>query len=291
MNDIGSRTDITKARTLLINLGNIAQDAASTVPDSDYAPIAKQLENIRSSIKDAKLSGDSYASLMAKGSPLDRATLSSNSNIRYYAQQIKNTLDDAMEAEAAPEDVAALKQARFQYKNLMTVRNLAAKANVEGEINPNLLNGAVNTNFKNRAFQGAGDLGELAQIGQTFMKESPNSFTADRLADRLKKLAPSFLGGAAFGDMGLAFTHPVLATKLAAGVGVGAVARGVSTAVKRAANLSPEVRNRFINNALSGRGSLPPIEAPVNLATPAAAIAANNFFQNNNSSTNQQGNK
>jgi hypothetical protein len=35
----------------------------------------------------------------------------------------------------------------------------------------------VNTSFKNRAFTGAGDLGELAQIGQTFMKEPPNSGT------------------------------------------------------------------------------------------------------------------
>lgn len=285
MNDIGTRTDITNTNGLLSNLHSILGDASQVIPEADLNPLLKQVKNISDTIQGdsasaggEKLSGQSYANLIAKGSPLDRATLSTNTNIRHYAQQVRNALDDAVEAEASPEDTAALQQARMQYKNLMTVKNIAAKNNVEGEISPSLLNGAVNTNFKNRAFQGAGDLGELAQIGQTFMKQAPNSFTADRLANRLKTLAPSFMVGGAGLDAGLAISHPVLAAKIAGGALAGAAVKGISGAVKSASNLSPAVRNKFIANALSGSTIAAAARGSINPVVPAGALLTNNLF-------------
>jgi hypothetical protein len=286
MNDIGSRTNITNTPELLAKLHSITWNAAQVVPDAELKPLLNQIKNISDTFQPGighnsgeVLSGPSYQSLIAKGSPLDNATISKNSDIRQYAQQIRNALDDALEAEASPEDAAALKQARFQYKNLMTVKNLAAKANVEGEINPNLLNGAVNTNFKQRAFQGAGDLGELAQIGQTFMKEPPNSFTADRLSDRLKQWAPSLVGSAGIADSVLALSHPIPAAVAAGVAGGGAAIKGLAGAAKRMSNLSPDVRNRFLGNALNGTSKYYPTEAPVNAGTVAGSILTNNMFQ------------
>lgn len=288
MNDIGSRTDITNTNGLLSNLHQIVGDASQVVPETELKPLLNQVKNIADTIQGSseggeKLSGKSYADLVAKGSALDRATLSPNSNIRHYAQQIRNTLDNAVEAEANDDDIEAFKQARFQYKNLMTIKNLAAKANVEGEINPNLLHGAVNTNFKNRAFRGAGDLGELAQIGQTFMKEPSNSFSSERWWDKAKKFGPTFLGGAGVASIGPAIAHPVEAAKVAGSLLAGAAVKGASNAIKRASNLSPTVRNRFLDNILNGSVNLN--QTGMNSLVPAGAIMTNNMFQN------QQGSK
>lgn len=283
MNDVGSRTDITNTNDLLTKLHSILSDASQVIPDTELKPLLNQVKNISGTIQGdskagEKLSGQSYAALVAKNSALDRATLSPNSNIRHYSQQIRNALDDAVEAEANPDDVTAFRNARFQYKNMMTIKNLAAKANVEGEISPSLLNGAVSTNFKNRAFQGAGDLGELSQIGQTFMREPGNSFTKNRIWNGLKQFVPSVLGGAGMGIADQALTHPGAALATVGGAVTGAAIKAGSNAMKNASNLSPAVRNKFIKNILNG-GSGIPSATPVNPFVPAGAILSNNLFQ------------
>jgi hypothetical protein len=245
--DVAKNTTITDVDALQTKLGSIVHDAQQVLPDSEVTPLLKQVENIGSTISDGKMSGQTYQALTRKGSALDVAQSSSNMNIRHYAGEIRDALDDALEASASPSDLKALQNARWEYKNLMTIKGIAAKANVEGEISPALLNGAVNISFKNRAFAGAGDLGELAQIGQTFMKEPPNSGTAPRLAHMLA-------GGGALADIGLAVHDPVLALKLAAGAAAAAGARQGSRAVTGAYNLSPSIRNRLIDSAISGAG-------------------------------------
>lgn len=244
--NVAKNTNITDTNGLTSRLQAVVDDAAQVLPESDLAPIQKQVDNIRSSIKDGVLSGETYQALTRKGTPLDRATQSANPNIRAAAQDIRSALDDALEEHASPDDLAALQQARWQYKNLMTVKNLAAKAGVTGEISPLLLNGAVNTSFKNRAFTGAGDLGELAQIGQTFLKEPPNSGTPARIKNMLMAAAG---GGAGIADLGLAIHDPATAIKLA---GLGALGAGINygkNAAIGAYNRSPGAVNRLIEGA------------------------------------------
>jgi hypothetical protein len=242
---VAQNTTITDADALQARLDHIVGEAQQALPDNEVAPLLRQVENIGSVRGPDGISGESYQALTRKGSPLDVAMNSSNSNLRHYAGEIRTALDDALEAHAAPEDLAALRQARFQYKNLMTVKNLAAKAGVEGEISPRLLNGAVNQSFKNRAFQGAGDLGDLSLIGQTFMKEPGNSQTSERL---MHKMLP-FLGvGAGGADMMLAMHDPGLALKLAgAGVATAGAKVGLD-ALRGAYNRSPLVRNLLLGD-------------------------------------------
>lgn len=281
-NRVGQNTTIADTDPLMTNLGQVAHDAAQVLPDSDVRPILNQIQNIASTTEDGKMSGASYLSLTKKGSPLDQAQNSANPNIRYYAGQVRDALDDALEANASPEDLADLQNARFQYKNLMTIQGLAAKAGVEGTISPTLLNGAVNTSFKNRAFSGAGDLGELAQIGQTFMKEPPNSGTASRLFDLGKRnVIPALIGGGALGE--LPFLHdPGLALKLGMGaaaakiVGMGTTAASGlrngpmgANLLLRGAQPSGVVGNALLNGVDAGRSALAP------LYIPGAAIAGN----------------
>jgi hypothetical protein len=280
---VASGTTITDTNRLQSELDRVVSEAGQVLPDSDVAPLQKQVDNIKSAIKDGVLSGEGYQALTRRNSPLDRATESANPNIRHYAQELKGTLDDALASAATPENAQALSQAKWQYKNLMTVKNLAAKAGVSGEISPALLHGAVNTSFRNRAFTGAGDLGELAQIGQTFMKEPPNSGTAPRLTELLKGGA---LGAGGLGEGLLLFHDPGTALKLAAGAGALGLGRLGSNAIAGAVNRSPGVVNKLIERAQSGSTVDSPAyaisqalaRAAQPTVIPAAAITANNLM-------------
>jgi hypothetical protein len=253
MNDVAKRTTIHDIAPLQAQLDQIVKDAAQVLPEGEVTPLQKQVENIRSAIRDGALSGETYQALTRKNSPLDIASNSANPNIRHYAQAVHEALDDALEKSASPEDVAALTQARWQYKNLMTVKNLAAKANVEGEINPRLLAGAVGTSFKNRAFAGAGDLGELAQIAQTFLKEPANSGTPAGA----KSIIKNALTGLATASGGALAVHdPVLAAKVAAVTGVGGAVRAASNALVGASNRSASTIGTLIRDHPRGGSAL-----------------------------------
>ncbi|MDE2107089.1 MAG: hypothetical protein KGL39_58320, partial [Patescibacteria group bacterium] len=180
-NDVASRTNL-NASALIQDLGTVLHEASQTLPDSSLSPLLKQVQNIGETADQGVISGKSYQALTAKGAPLERAMNSADPNIRYYASQIRNALDDALQASASPEDLASLKNARLQWKNMRTVQDLAAKANIEGEISPALLLNAVKKSYKDMAYTGAGQIGDLADIGQHFLKEPPSSGTGERAA-------------------------------------------------------------------------------------------------------------
>lgn len=207
MNDVASRNNIAPqaADGLQTRISQIVGDGQDVLGD-DAKPLLTMAEKIGSVRGPEGISGQSYQALTNKGAALDRLAQSDNSNVAHYAGQMRDALDDAMQASASDADTQAFRDARFQYKNLMTVAKLAPRADVHGIISPALLRGAVGSNFKNQAFRGAGDLGELAQIGQTFMKEPPQSGTAPRLADMLGPLGVGAgLGGLT--ELGGALAH------------------------------------------------------------------------------------
>lgn len=187
--------------------------------------------------------GDAYQALTESGSSLSRIMKNGHSSFADLATDIRGAVDDAVARAASPEDAAALRQARFQWKNLKTLQPLAAKAGPDGSISPALLRGRVMTQFPDFAFGGGGDLGDLARIGQTFMKEPGNSQTPARLKEML---TGAVLGGGGVGEAILASHDPMLALKLAGGAaGLGALRYG-SNAIAGAYNRSPSVVNRLI---------------------------------------------
>lgn len=261
-NDVASRTSIPDAPGVTAKLNGVVEEARSVLPDSDVAPLQKQVANISSAFgSDGVMSGESYQALTRKGSPLDRALQSNNPNIRYYAGQLRNTLDDALEANAKPEDLAELRQARLQWKNMRTVEDLAEKAGPDGAISPALLKNAVRKSYGDYAYTGAGDIGNLAEIGQRFLKEPPNSGTAQRLGVR-----NLLTGGGGLVGLG-AGASEILHNPLPATIGaVGAA--GALAAPPIAARLlnNPLTRSAFIDQAparwqvLTGYG-LRPVQA------------------------------
>ena len=280
MNDVAAKTKIHADDTLLTDLGRIQQEAPQALPDSEAAPILKQIENIVGKIgPDGTIDGATYQALTRKGAPLDVAMSNHDSNISQYAGQVRDALDGALSRSAAPEDVKALQAARYAYKNLMTVAPLAAKS-PDGTISPALLNSRVSANFKNRAFSGAGDLGDLAAVGQKFLKPPSSSGTAENIkAQKLvdgTRLGLGLLAAGAGHLLGMSPRESLGASALVVGSGIvnAGANKLIAAAIRR-----PAYANKLINSALdnSGGAAVPGWLAPYLL--PAATVATNRLIQ------------
>lgn len=112
-----------------------------------------------------------------------------------FIGQLRDAVRQGMDHSISPADQAAWMTARSQYRNLKAVRDIVGKAGVDGDISPALLMGRLNSSNAAResmAMGTRGDLGDIAQIGQQFVRDPvPNSGTAQRL------VAATLLGGGA----------------------------------------------------------------------------------------------
>lgn len=218
---VARRTGQVQADAALGNdLTRIMTDAQSVLPRSEMGPLTNQLRNIIDVVDPATraLSADSYLALTRRGAPLDRAQKSADPNMKYYANQIREALDDALQRSAPPNVVADLITARSQWRAMKTIEPLADKASPSG-ISPALLMGAVNKGYPGS--RGGAELRDLGQIGQRFIKEPPSSGTSERL------LAMHGLGlaGGALGLGGAYYFDPE-ATQKALAIGGSALAAG-----------------------------------------------------------------
>lgn len=270
MNDVASKSSIVQDAPFIAGLKNVAQEAGSVLAPSEQKILGTQMQNVMSKFENGQpMTGEAYQALTRTGSPLDRVMNSNDSNLRHYAGQIKDTLDDALERSTPPDQLAALQQARSQYKAMKTIEPLVASS-VDGSVSPAKLMTAVKSSYSNMAYGGGGQLGDLARIGQRFLKEPPSSGTAERLQ------SGSFINK--LGNLGIAATGagtvlpfaapyasdavvPALAS-MAAGYGAGRIASSVLR--------SPGAANRLINSSL-GNPQVP--GAVSNLVTGAAPAA------------------
>ena len=213
---------------------SIQDEAAQVLSESEVKPILNQISNISSKITDGVLDGKVYQALTRKGSPLDRAIALGAPSIKYYAGQVRDALDEAMQKSISPDAAAQLRNARLQYKNMKTVEDLVEKS-TDGQISPALLLNEVRKSYKNMAYKGAGDIGDLAKIGQTFLKQQPSSGTSERLG-----IMTALAGG------GASLANPAIALPTLGGLG-GAIAGGN---IARGVLNSDTYRNLMIANAL-----------------------------------------
>lgn len=245
------------ASDLSNKLASISSEAGQSLAEQETKPLSNQMNNILSKLnEDGTIDGKAYQALTRKDSPLSVATSSANPNIRYYAGQIRNALDDALEASSSPEDLNILKQARLGYKNMKTVQDLAAKSGIEGEISPNLLLNAVKKSYKDLPYAGGGDIGELARITK-LMREPPSSGTAERLtAMRILELA----GGGGL-TVGTGAELPVAAS-VAGLVGGGKAVNSFLNSdyyknkVLQSAFNNPGVTSNFLNSAAAPQAAI-----------------------------------
>lgn len=256
---IAANTTIKADEVLGQDLSKIALDANSALAPGERSIIHGQINNILDKIKNGnpdrsnpslfEIDGDAYKALVGTGSPLDRATKSADSNVKYYAGQVKQALIDAL-GRHAPEDMQALlKKTNSQYKAMKTIEDLVEKSPT-GDISPALLMTPVRQSYSNMAYGGGGDLADLARIGQRFLKEPPNSGTANRLSAMMKLGSAGLVGGGE--ALAYHLQDPVLAAKIAALGLTTAVAKGITN--KAAGSV---LRSKWYANHLIGSDRSP----------------------------------
>jgi hypothetical protein len=157
----------------LSRLAEIQKDAQLNLTDQEMGPINKQIDNVLNGFNDGQdMSGQYAHNLIKKGAPLDRAMNNASPNVAYVAGDIRQALNDAMQRSAPPEVADALAQTNAQYKAMKTIEPLVAKSPT-GDISPAALMSQVNKSYGGMAYNGGGDMGDLARIGQRFLKEPP----------------------------------------------------------------------------------------------------------------------
>lgn len=216
---------------------------ASGMAPNEVEPIAKVIDNIIGKVSNGKITGQQYLDLTRSGTPLSNLANNPNPNISHYASEVKDALQDALSRSASPEDQAALATAKQQYRNLMTVDG-AISRDGRGNVNPVTLATQANTgkfNANDVVYGRAGPLGDIAMLGQAFMKQMPSSGTAERLG---------WLGAAAKMGTGLATVASGTLGGLSGAAGVPAALMANRLLV------NPILRSRYLANALVNR-SLP----------------------------------
>lgn len=163
-----------------------------------------------------------------------------NGDLRQSLGGLQEAMQDALQRNIAhPEDMAALLDARKKYAIAKTIEPLVAKSPT-GDISPAGLMGRVTSNSLGKttmATGGAGELGDLARVGQRFLKEPGSSNTAER------GLAYGLMGGGAIASL------PTTA--------------GVFGAANLYNRLSPLLARRMVKNSLPD--AVPPVAFPTEL--------------------------
>ncbi len=160
--DAAGKTNIKAGDDFKSKLGQIVHDAGLVLSDGETAPLIKQVQGIIDTVDaDGIISGKAYQKIIAKESPLDR--LMKRPVVGEYGADIRSVLDDALQASAKPEDVAALKVARSQYRNMKIAEGAVNKAGPDQAVDPTHLLSAVKKNTGNYAYKGGGDLGDVAE--------------------------------------------------------------------------------------------------------------------------------
>lgn len=148
--------------------------AASDASPAAASNMAAMTDELLSKAQGGQLPGTSFQNLRSRFG--DRAK---NSDGGIAFKDMKRELTEGMKRSLPEADSRAWQQLDDQYKNLKTIEPLVAKAN-EGVGSPALLLNEVRKSYPNMVSGGAGQMGDLAQIGNTFLKDLPNSGTAPR---------------------------------------------------------------------------------------------------------------
>ena len=222
---------------------NAATEYQQLVPQA--APAVENIMNRISTMaaqNGGRLDGATY---QASRSQIDRmARNSGDPQLSHALREMREALDDAMERGISPQDAAAWREARNQYRNMIVVEQAATGAGenaAQGLISPSgLRNATVAKHGRRNYARGDGDFAELARSGEAVLKPLPNSGTAPRL---LSALGPS-VSGAVGGVLGSGFGP--------AGTVAGALAGSAVPAAVGRATMSRPVQAYLRNQVAAG---------------------------------------
>jgi hypothetical protein len=234
---IGNQFDTLAARNTLRPDQQFGRDVQATLGDyrnlvspPNRAPLIENFEaEIGSQIArhNGVLPGEAYQSLSSR---LERAArgAAAQPEVAMTLRDLRGALDRAMErglAQSGSPDLGAWRQARTQYRNMLTIERAATAAGSEtakGLISPSALRNATVVKQGRRNYgRGEGDFADLARAGEAVLKPLPTSGTSERTyAQHLPAVMATLLGslfggapGAALGA-GAALAGPPIAGRL-----------------------------------------------------------------------------
>lgn len=165
-------------------LTNIERNASAELQPAEFGQIQKQLENL---LAKAAQTGDiDGAAFQNAFSGLGRMTQNASAGVGYYARQLREALQDALIRSAGPKQASKLKNARDQYRILVTAENRVGAIDVgAGNVKPGLLGNAFANSDKGGYLRGYNDTGlyDVLRAANTksFGPIVGNSGTATRL--------------------------------------------------------------------------------------------------------------
>jgi hypothetical protein len=213
----GEFNRLASRNTLDLNTQHIADvrsvvDEAGRLGGKDLGEQLRNWANDLISRVDAsgKIPGAAYKSFDSK---IGKA-MASGGEKAHYLGQLREVVRDAMDSSISASDRQAWKLARQQWAALKTVEPLVAKS-ANGNIPPSQLMGRVTADGAGKsrmAAGGGGNLGDLARIGQRFLKDAPNSGTADRM------MVNAAIGGGLYGAQNFGLIDPSTAMLVGGGL-------------------------------------------------------------------------
>lgn len=232
--DVSSRTHIPLDDSFASSLARHVEDVTKFHTEDNARVIGnyvQELEN-KAAQNGGVIDGTAFRTLnTAIGK---RVRGSSDGDLKSALGGLQENMMDALQKNITnPDDMTALLDARKKYAIAKTIEPLVAKSPT-GDISAAGLMSRVTANGSGKTMMatgGSGDLGDLARVGQRFLKEPGSSNTAER------GLAYGLMGGGAV-------TH--LPT-----------AAGVYTAANLYNRLSPMLTNRIVQKSLPAR--VPPV--------------------------------
>lgn len=208
---LSARNNLAPTPQLMQQLGGVIDDAQRLSVGDTGRVVSNWVDDLLNKTdKNGLIPGKVYQSFDSKIGKQMKA----GGETAVYLGRIRDAVREQMDRSISPMDTKAWQQARQQWANLKTVEPLVAKS-VNGNLPPSQLMGRVTADkaSKSRMAVGkGGELGTLAKVGQQFLKDSPNSGTADRL------LANSVVGGALYGAQGANLITPDQALMMAGGL-------------------------------------------------------------------------
>lgn len=179
---LGSAYGVKVDDELLGRLAGIADEATRLSPDNAGSAVSNVIDDILSKTENGTLPGKAYQSFNTKLRELAKT------KDRYggYVGQVRDAMEDALTRSIPAAEKELYKTARSQYASMKTAEKVAQTRG--GDVTPAALSHAA---------RGRGELGELAEIGQRFVRQTvPDSGTAER-----NLLYSALGGGAAYGGM------------------------------------------------------------------------------------------
>lgn len=193
-NDVLSGKVIDIKNNDLDDLFQILDEASGSIDTTRVPIIEKNIQNIIDTAKNGEITGEQLNQIR---SSLSASSRTADPFVRPFISKILNKVVD-ISADGVPEAKETLNKARADYKNLNVA--LDAWDSTTNAINPVRLETSVKTlkGFGKRGYATgkAGDLGELAQIGKTFMGVPGGSSTVPNM------LLAGGAGGALFDPTG-----------------------------------------------------------------------------------------